>query len=115
MKVQMTRPEMHSIAGLNRREIRQDAVLELKRFDRTGVHRIIVRCVVAARYQDDLLVVGRRPDLMRIFAGIERVRLIHPFADRAILIEAMHGERAWIVISREQILALQVHARVDRT
>ena len=50
VEIEMPRPEMHSIAGLNRRETRQDAVFEFKRFDRTRVHRTIVRCIVAARH-----------------------------------------------------------------
>ena len=104
---------MHSIAGLNCSKICQNAISELEGFDRAGVHGIIVWRIVATRNQNDLLIVRRRANLVRIFSGIERVRLVYAFSDRAVAIETMHGNRAWVVIRDKQVFAHSVYTCVD--
>jgi hypothetical protein len=51
---------------------------------------------------------------MRVFAGVQRVRLIDAFTQRAILVDAMDGEAARVVESGEQIFAGDIDAGVDR-
>src|SRR5437660_9856673 len=70
MKVEMAWPKLHSVPRLDRREIRQHAALETVGLDRTRVHRVVARGIVATRNHDDLLIVRGCPDLMRVFAGV---------------------------------------------
>ena len=87
----MARPKLHAVPRLDCRKIRQHAVLETVGLDRTWVHRIVARGIVAARNHDHLLVVRSCADLMRVFAGVELVRLVHPIADRAVGADVVHG------------------------
>ncbi len=80
VEVEMPRPEVHAVTGLDRNEICEHAVFEAEGFDRAWVHRVIGWRVVAARNQDDLLVVRRGADLVRVFAGVQRIPLVDAFA-----------------------------------
>jgi hypothetical protein len=91
------------------------AILKGKRLERTGVHRIVAGRIVAARDQNHLLVVGRCPNLVGIFAGVEPIRLVHLCAKRAVTVDAMDREGARVVVGRQQIFAGNVNAGVDRT
>ena len=115
MEVEMARPKLHTVPRLDRREIRQHAALEAVGLDRTRVHRIVPWGIVAARDHYHLLVVRSCTDLMRVFACVERVRLVHPVADRAVLVDVVHSKGARVVVRCEQILALHVDAGMDRT
>src|SRR5229473_3200343 len=92
MKIQMPRPEPHAVAGLDRRRVGQYAILETKDLERTRVYRIVAGRVVAACDQDDVAIVGRGADLVRVFSGVELVRLGDALSERAVPIDAMHGE-----------------------
>ena len=115
VEIEMPRAEMHAVARLDRRELRQHAALEGECLDRAGVHRIVAGRIVAARDQDDLLVVRRRANLVGVFAGVEPVGLFHPLAERAVAVDAVDGERARVVVGGQQIFAGDVDAGVDRT
>src|SRR5262249_14531846 len=54
-------------------------------------------------------------DLMRVFAGVEPVRLIDAVANPAVFIDVVHSKRAWFVVGCEEVLPLHINARVDRT
>ena len=112
--VKMPRPELHAVAGLDRRDVGEHAAPEAEGLDRARVYRVVDRRVVAARHQHDLTIVGRGEDLVRIFAFVERIGLADAFAERTVAVDAMHGEAAWIVIGGEQIFAGAVDAGVDR-
>jgi hypothetical protein len=114
VEVEMAWPEAHAVAGLNRRETCQHAIPETESLDRTRVHRIVGRRVVAARNRDDLPVVRRGEDLVRVFAGVGRGRLIDALTQRAILVDTMDGQAARIVEGGEQIFAGFIDAGVDR-
>src|SRR5258705_8999351 len=47
MKVEMAWSKLHSVPGLDRREIRQHAPLETVGLDRTRVYRVVARAIVA--------------------------------------------------------------------
>src|SRR5260221_75166 len=92
VEVQMPRAEMHAVARLDRGKLRQYAILEGKRLERTGVHWIVAGRIVAARDQDHLLVVRRYPNLVGIFAGVEPIGLVHSCAERAVTVDEIDLE-----------------------
>src|SRR5213593_2472856 len=52
---------------------------------------------------------------MRVFTGIELVRLVYPAAKSPIPVDVVHGKGTWIVVCRQQIVPFYVDAGVDRT
>ena len=110
----MARPKTEPGAGRNRGKAGQRAVGEAERLDCAGVLRLVRLGIVAAGHQQHRVVRRRGEDLMRINAGIEFFRLRDRRADRAVGIEAMHGDVARIVVRREQICAAGIDAAVDR-
>jgi hypothetical protein len=57
--------------------------------------------VIAARHQNDVLVVRRDANLVGENAGVEFVRLFNLVADAAVRINAMHREIGRIVVGDE--------------
>src|SRR5207247_3441488 len=84
MKVQMTRTKMHPVSWLYGRKIRQLSAFEAVGLDRTRIHWVVIRRIVATRNHNHKLIVRGGTDLMRVFPGIELVRLVYPVAKRAI-------------------------------
>src|SRR5262249_30837972 len=76
MEVEVSRAELHAVAGLDRGNIAKHAVLEAEHLDRAGIDRTIRWRVVAARYQDHLPVVRRGEDLVGKNSSVEFFRLI---------------------------------------
>jgi len=109
----MPRPETEPVAGRDRSEIGQDAVIEAEGLDRAGIFGLAVAGIIAARDQDRGAVVGREPDLMGVDAGVEVFGLRHACAQRAIAIDAMHGHGARCVMGHEQITAAGVDTGMD--
>ena len=110
----MARPKAEPGAGRDRGKIGQRAARETECLDRAGVLRPVRLGVIAAGHQQHRVVRRRGQDLMRIDAVIEFFRLRDRRADRAVGIEAMHGDVARIVVGREQILAAGIDAAVYR-
>ena len=113
MKVEMARTELHAVVGLDGCEVCQHPTAEMVDLDRAGVHWAVIRRVVAAGDHDHMRVVRRGADLVRVFAGIKRIRLAHLFTQRAVAVDPMHGERARVVIGGQQKLARQIEAGVN--
>ena len=104
-----------SVARLDRSQVREHAVLETEGLDRAGIDGVVGRCVVAARYQNDLPVIRCDADLVGKFSGIEPIWLGDAFAERAVRVDAMHRQAGGVVVGGEEVLARQVDAGVDRT
>ena len=115
MKVQMARTKMHPVSRLYGRKIRQHSALEAVGLDRTRIHWVVIRRIVAARNHNHKLIVRGGTDLMRVFPGIELVRLVYPVAKSAIPVDVVHGKGTWVVVGRQQILPFHIDAGVDRT
>ena len=73
----------------------------------------VIGRIVAASDHDHMRVVRRGANLVRVFAGIKRIRLTHLFAESAVAVDPMHGERARVVIGGQQKLARQIDAGVN--
>ena len=70
--------------------------------------------VVAARYQDDLLVVAAHPDLVRIDPGIDRLRLTRPLAPGGpVAVDPVDAEPARIAERDEDVFGRDVGRHVD--
>src|SRR5437870_13451627 len=115
MKVQMARTKMHPVSRLYGRKIRQHSALEAVGLDRTRIHWVVIRRIVAARNHNHKLIVRGGTDLMRVFPGIELVRLVYPVAKSAIPVYVVHGKGTWFVVGGQQILSFHIDAGVDRT
>jgi hypothetical protein len=113
VKVEMARAETEAIAGCNRSQIPQNAVLECEGLDRAGVFRLVWRSVVTARHQHDAAVGRRCENLVRIDAGIEIGGLGDRRADRAVGVEPMDGQAARIVVGGQQISAACIDADME--
>src|ERR1700720_2643527 len=91
MEVEVARAEAEPIAGRDRGQTAQCAVVEAERLDRAWVLGFVRLGVVAAGYQQHSVVRGRGEDLMRVNAGIELFGLCDLRTDRAVGVEAMAG------------------------
>src|SRR5207237_9875145 len=97
MKIEMAGPEAENVAWCDRSELRQQPILEAENFQGAGILRIASGGLVSTRDQDRRAIGRSRPDLMGVDAGVRFDGLIDQRAQRAVLIDAMHGDVAWII------------------
>src|SRR3989454_4052695 len=114
-KVQMARTKMHPVSRLYGRKICQHSALEAVGLDRTRIHWVVIRRIVAARNHNHKLIVRGGTDLMRVFPGIALVWLVYPVAKSAIPVDVVYGKGTWVVVGRHEILPFHIDAGVDRT
>ena len=110
----MAGPEAVAVAGRHRRAVAQHAVLEAEHLERARVLRLALGGVVAARDEDRRLVAGRGEDLVAEDAGVRLAGLLDRAAERAVAVDAVHGDRARMVEGGQQIFAAAVDAAMDR-
>jgi len=113
MKVEMARAETKTVAGRDRSQVSQDAVIERECLDRAGILGLVRGGIVTARDQRDAAVGRRRENLARVDAGIEIWILRNPGADRAVGVQPMDGQAARIVVGGQQISAMRIDADMD--
>src|SRR5439155_16601240 len=97
-----------------RSEIAQYAVVVLVDFEKAGVFGFLFRPFVAARDEHHVLVVGRHAHLVREDRRVYRPRLLHLFARREILVDAIDAQRAGVIERDEDVLRRDVGRHVDR-
>jgi hypothetical protein len=93
---------------------RELAVLEVVDLHRARVLRLGGFGAVASCDYDRRTIAGHGQHLVREDAHVDPSRLRHLRADRAVGVDAMHGDVARIVVADECIRAGGVHAVVDR-
>lgn len=98
MEVEITRAEFATAVRRDRDFIAQDAIRIVPDLERARVFRALRGAFVAARDQDDALIVGRDADLMREDAEVHRLGLFDQRAGRAVVVDAIHLEQARVVV-----------------
>ena len=113
MKVEVPRAEFFAAVGRDGHFVGQHAVLVVEDFQRARVFRLGGGAFVAAGYQNRQPVVGRHAHLMGEDAGVDRARLLHLFARREVLVDAVDAQRARIVERHQDVLRRNVRGHVD--
>ena len=94
----MARPKAVALAGGDRRQVRQYAVLEVEQLERAGVFGLAAAGIVAARNEDRHPVGGGRQHLVPEDAGVDARWLLYLLAEGAVPVDAVDGDTARIIV-----------------
>src|SRR5438132_8885659 len=114
MKIEVPWPKAEAVARCDRRLVRQHAVIEAEDLERAGILRLAIPGIVAARDEDGALVRRGCADLVREDTAVWLRGLLDQVSERAIRVDAVHGDRAWKVEGGQQIPPGRIDAAMDR-
>lgn len=113
MEIEVARPEVAAAIGGNRDFVAEHTAMVIEDFDRSGLFSVRGSAFVAARDEDRQPVVWRHPCLVRVDAGIERFNLGHFLPWRAILVDPVDAQGAWLVEGDQNVFRRDVGGHVD--
>jgi len=114
MEIEVARPKTVAAIWRDRCLVGQHAVTVIEHLQRARLLGLPARGVMAARHQDNLLVVETDPHLVAVDPGVDRLGLRDLRARNHVRIDTIDLQPAWIAERDEDVLGRDVQGHVDR-